>query len=165
MPFTPFHLGPALLIGVVAASFLHLPTLLVASVAVDVEPLVVLLFNLDAPLHGPLHSFLGAAALGLAIAAAMYALEGTLTPLYEALAIPRHKSGFKGYLAAALIGTWSHVLLDAPLYAEMRPFFPLSGNPFLDPGLSFAVYGLCAMSFLLGSAGYIARVAGGKRFG
>ncbi|NOQ38614.1 hypothetical protein GQ472_07065, partial [archaeon] len=59
MPFTPFHLGPALFLGLVFFRYLNLPAFLIANVIVDVEPFVVLLFGLDYPLHGFFHSFLG----------------------------------------------------------------------------------------------------------
>ena len=42
MPFTPFHLGPALGFGLPLRNYLHVPTFLVASILVDVEPFVVL---------------------------------------------------------------------------------------------------------------------------
>ena len=46
MPFTPFHLGPGLLLGLLLLSYVDLPTFLLASVIVDVEPFLALYFNL-----------------------------------------------------------------------------------------------------------------------
>ncbi|MFW9990322.1 MAG: hypothetical protein ACFFC3_16900, partial [Candidatus Odinarchaeota archaeon] len=59
MPFTPYHLGPGLFIGLLFLSFIDFPTFLIASVIVDIEPFFVLYFNLDYPYHGFFHSFLG----------------------------------------------------------------------------------------------------------
>ena len=59
MPFTPFHLGPALFLGLLLFRLVDLPTFLAANVILDLEPLAVLLLDLDYPLHGLFHSFLG----------------------------------------------------------------------------------------------------------
>jgi len=59
MPFTPYHLGPSSWIGLILFKILDFPTLLVASVVIDIEPFCVFVFNAPWPLHGFLHSFLG----------------------------------------------------------------------------------------------------------
>jgi hypothetical protein len=59
MPFTPYHLGPALFLGLLFLRFIDFPTFLIASVIMDVEPFLVLFFNLNYPLHGFFHSLLG----------------------------------------------------------------------------------------------------------
>ena len=71
VPFTPFHLGPGLLFGLLLFSYVDLPTFLVASVAVDIEPLLVLSLNLRYPLHGYLHTFLGRTIVAFLLAFAM----------------------------------------------------------------------------------------------
>jgi len=47
MPFTPFHLGPALTIGLPLRRFIHAPTFIVANVIVDVEPFLVMVLGLN----------------------------------------------------------------------------------------------------------------------
>lgn len=64
MPFTPFHFGPGLLIGLVF-SFIDFPTFLIASLIVDIEPFLVLFFNFNYSLHGFFHSFLGGTIIAL----------------------------------------------------------------------------------------------------
>ncbi|MCK4239253.1 MAG: hydrolase, partial [Candidatus Lokiarchaeota archaeon] len=71
MPLTPFHLGPGLLIGLILLNFIDFPTFLIASVIVDVEPFIVILFDLDYPLHGFCHSFLGGTIIAFLLAAVM----------------------------------------------------------------------------------------------
>ena len=58
MPFTPFHLGSALLFGLVFFRYLDFPTFLVAHIIVDLEPFFILALKLDLPIHGLFHSFL-----------------------------------------------------------------------------------------------------------
>jgi len=47
MPFTPYHLGPGLFVGLLFLGFIDFPTFLVASVIVDMEPFLVLTLNLN----------------------------------------------------------------------------------------------------------------------
>jgi len=61
MPFTLFHLGPGLLL----LTYVDFPTFLVASVIVDIEPFLVLTLDLNYPLHGFLHPFLGGEVLSV----------------------------------------------------------------------------------------------------
>ncbi|MEM0309098.1 MAG: hydrolase [Thermofilaceae archaeon] len=156
MPFTPFHLGPVLGLGVPLRRYIHLPTLLVASVVNDVEPFLVLLLGLNSPLHGLFHTFLLAAPAGLVIGVIMLALEPALAPLLKALLLePREGVGFRGFLLAGAIGTALHVLLDAPLYDDIRPFYPLVANPLYNPSLSVGVYAPCVLLGLLGLIEYV----------
>lgn len=69
VPFTPFHLGPGLLVGLALRRRLDLPTFLVANVAVDARATLVFFGVLDGPLHGPLHTYAGALALSGGLAA------------------------------------------------------------------------------------------------
>ena len=83
MPFTPFHLGPGLGLGLPLRKYLHAPTFLLASVIVDVEPFLVLVLGLRYPLHGYVHTFLVAISIGLVLGYAMFLLENFLQPLYK----------------------------------------------------------------------------------
>jgi hypothetical protein len=83
MPFTPFHFGPALGLGLPFRKYVHTPTFIVANVIVDVEPFLVLLLGLRYPLHGYLHTFLSAFLMGLALGYGMFLLERVLHPLYK----------------------------------------------------------------------------------
>ena len=88
MPFTPFHWGPGLLFGLLLLGYMDLPTLFVSSVIVDVEPLLVLTLNLQYPLHGYLHTFLGGTILAFVLALAMSRVRGSLEPLMSFLKLP-----------------------------------------------------------------------------
>jgi uncharacterized membrane protein len=45
--------------------------------------------------------------------------------------------------------------LDAPLYSDIRPLFPLTVNPFYNPNLDFAVGNLCVLLLFTGSLLYL----------
>lgn len=52
MPFTPLHFGPHACVALPLRRRVDLPVFLLTNVVVDVEPLLVLTFNLNYPLHG-----------------------------------------------------------------------------------------------------------------
>ena len=70
----------------------------------------------------------------------------------------KQESSARHILPAAFIGTYSHVLLDSFLYAEMNPFFPLLGNPFLGFLGVGVVYNLCLVLGIIGFFVYLFRV-------
>jgi len=160
MPFTPYHLGPALGFGLPLRKYLHTPTFIVANVIVDVEPFLVLFLRLAYPLHGYLHTFILAFLLGLALGYAMFLFEKVLRPLYKAFLLePNGNLNLKSFLVAGISGTMLHVLLDSPLYNDIRPFYPLTINPLYNPALSLEVYSFCVWMGILGIIYYAGLIA------
>lgn len=157
MPFTPFHLGPGLLIGMLLLRYLDLPALIVASVVLDLEPLFIIMTGADYSLHGASHTFLCGSVVAAALSVVMYRLSGFTGRISGAFGL-RQEPKFRAVAAASFLGVYSHLLLDAPLYADMKPFFPIGANPLFCPQLSGAIYASCAVAFLLGAAAYFARV-------
>jgi hypothetical protein len=145
MPFTPFHLGPAIAVGLPLRKYLHAPTFIVGNLVLDIEPLLVLVFGLRYPLHGYLHTLVLAPAMGLLLGAVMFKLDGLMSPFYRKVKLETDKPlKVRSFLAAGVFGTVLHVLFDALLYSEMDPFFPLAVNPLLDLHLSMSqVYMFC----------------------
>ncbi|KKL55839.1 hypothetical protein LCGC14_2251410, partial [marine sediment metagenome] len=149
MPFTPYHFGPGLFIGLLFLSFLDFPTFLIASVIVDIEPFTVLIFNSNYPLHGLFHSFLGGTIVAPILALIMTKIREKFTPILSFFKIEQEISPIKIFVAS-LLGIYIHILLDSPIYTDIRPFFPFDFNPFYRstnlPG-SF-VQMICVWSFL-----------------
>jgi membrane-bound metal-dependent hydrolase YbcI (DUF457 family) len=156
MPFTPFHLGPALFLGLLLFRFADFPTLVVASVILDLEPFAVLVTGLDYPLHGFFHSFLGGTIVAVALGLIMLRLGGTARGVLKPLGLEQSPSR-QTIMLGSFLGVYSHILLDSPLYADIRPFFPSSVNPFFvgDAFAGIYVEALCVLLFLVGIAGYI----------
>jgi len=159
MPFTPFHLGPGLLLGLLLFSYIDFPTFLVASVIVDFEPFLVLTLNLNYPLHGFLHSFFGGTLIAFLLAAVMSKACNSISRLMSFLKLEQ-KLSFKSILSAALSGIFLHILLDSPLYSDIRPFYPLGFNPLLSCSMfvGLEIYTLCALSFIGGGIVYAIRL-------
>jgi len=149
MPITPFHLGPALLIGLILLRYLDFPTFLIANIIVDIEPILVLFFRLDYPLHGFFHSFLGGSIAAVLLTVVMSKIRKPISPLISFFKIEQEIS-FKKILAASLIGVVIHILLDSPIYTDIQPLFPLEINPFYRssgaPGLTETL--ICVYCFM-----------------
>jgi Domain of unknown function (DUF4184) len=168
MPFTPLHMGPALVIK--AAGGRHFSVLVfgIAQVAMDIEPLVGIIRGRDV-LHGWSHSYLGAALIGLAV----FLLA---RPLYNSILrrwnreLEYHKLHWLrspepvtrlAATSGAFIGTYSHVFLDSIMHADMLPLRPWSAdNALLGVITIDALYFSC---FIAGLAGVMIWFALGYR--
>jgi hypothetical protein len=156
MPFTPFHLGPAVGFGLPLQKYLHAPTFIIANVIVDVEPFVVLVLGLQYPLHGYLHTFLLAIIVGLVFGYTMRFLEPYLHRLYGVFLLEANRNvSLTSFVLAGVLGAVLHVLLDAPLYSNIRPLYPLAANPLYNPALSVHIYSFCVWMGLISVAYYI----------
>jgi len=151
MPFTPFHLGPGLVLGLLLFSWLHLPTFLMANMIPDIEPFYVILSGGGAH-HGFFHSFAGAGILAVLLGAAMLLLDPWVKRAAKPLGLEQ-KATKRSVFAAAFFGVFLHVAIDSILYTDMHPFWPADANPFFVGGPAFtAVYVVTGVLFLLGSA-------------
>lgn len=149
MPFTPFHLGPALFFGLLLLGYIHLPTFLIASVIIDIEPFLVMVLGSDYPLHGFFHSFLGGAIATVVLSLAMVRLDKKIQELMVIFRLEQ-KSSLRGVWLASFSGIYLHILLDSPLYMDIRPFYPFENNPFYDIIGGVEIYALCALLLLAG---------------
>jgi membrane-bound metal-dependent hydrolase YbcI (DUF457 family) len=108
-----------------------LPTFLIASVIVDVEPILVLSLALQYPLHGFLHSFLGGSIVALVLTVVMFRFRKLFSPIMSFFKL-KQKWSITSISVASFIGIYLHLFLDAQMHQDMQPFFPLTMNPFLN---------------------------------
>ena len=152
MPLTPFHLGPALVLALVLLWFVDLPALLLGSIAPDIEAAAAVMWFRDwpFPVHGFLHSFVGGTLLSLVLAVVIFPVRKHLEIPLRFLKLDQKRS-FPRIFAGALIGVYSHTLLDAPLYTDIKPFWPLNLNPLFSENMwrGFEMYGFCGISFIV----------------
>jgi hypothetical protein len=119
------------------------------------------------PLHGPLHSLIGATLAGLVAAVLGRRVFNVLNlPLRTFLG---QVEGMPAWLVeevvpitwvAALIGGVtggiSHVLLDAIIHPDVSPFWPFSAsNPFLTDSSFYLMHYACALLGLVGSLAWL----------
>ena len=154
MPFTPFHWGPSLLIGLLLFPLLDLPGFLIANVIVDIEPLVLMIQGAPV-LHAFFHTYLGATIAGLALIPIIYLLRNFLLMLLKIFGL-KQRTSIPKISVTALLGTNFHVLLDSFLYSEMLPLFPILGyNPFFGLLTLSQVYLFCIVTFIAAIPLYI----------
>ena len=150
MPFTPFHLGPALLLGVLLYQWVDLPTLLVSSIIIDVRAALVVFGPLEPPIHGILTTFAGGTVIALLVTAVISSLPN---PIDRWLDYGRlMDSASRGVIfTGSILGVYSHVALDSILYTDARPLYPIAWNPFFVDGVKFIpVYVGCTLTGVLG---------------
>jgi membrane-bound metal-dependent hydrolase YbcI (DUF457 family) len=147
VPFTPFHFGPHACVSLPLHRYVDVPVFILANVVIDLEPLAVIVFNLNYPLHGYCHTLLLGGVLGLAWGAAAYPLRGLIGTAMNLVRLP-YETSFAKLALSGLAGAWLHILFDSLLYHDIRPLWPSAANPLLGLLSHSTVYTLCAASFV-----------------
>ena len=145
MPFTPYHFGPSACVALPLNKYIDIPVFVLANVVVDLEPLAVILFGLNYPLHGFCHTFLIGAAVGLGWGLLAYFARSFSKWWMELFGLP-YQTGMSKTVLSGIIGIWMHVLFDGVLYPEMQPFWPIAGNPLYRLISYSALYSICEIS-------------------
>lgn len=157
MPFTPLHLGPALLVALLLYPFLDVPTLLIASIILDLEPLLIILLKLPQPLHGVYHSITVSTLVAFSLTLVMFLARRYTENLSIKLRLPQSMD-IKKYLAASILGTWGHVLLDGFLYEDLSFFYPYEWNPVFQMLSYDQILKICIISVPLAFIIYLLRI-------
>ena len=166
MPFTPFHMGPALAAKAALGRHFSIPLYGFMQVAIDSEVLAGYPFRRDLAFHKILHTFAGATAVAaLAVLLLRPALwHGMRWWNRSANAEPGsvwHAEPQPSALATVLSafgGAWGHVLLDAPTHPHMEPMAPVArGNPFSGMISQRQVMVWCVGLAVIGGTALLAR--------
>jgi len=154
MPFTPLHMGPGLLVKALMQGAFSLMVFGWAQIVMDVQPLLVMITG-EGHLHGFTHTYLGATLLAVFSAATgKYLSEFGLRLIGRNEFLP-----IRWPVAAisAFIGTFSHVLLDSVMHADVQPFWPISvANGLLGEVSIQALHWFCIGAGVLGAILYFA---------
>ena len=97
MPFTPFHWGPSSWLGLLLFRFINIGAFLAGSVIVDIEPLLVMLFNFDYPLHGFLHSYIGGTIIATLFSIWYYRFKARINHVLARFRIAQDKFFFSNF--------------------------------------------------------------------
>jgi membrane-bound metal-dependent hydrolase YbcI (DUF457 family) len=154
VPFTPFHLGPHTLAGLPVSRGIDLPVFILANVFIDIEPLAIMIFDLPYPLHGIMHSFLISLAILVPLSIACFRFRDLFSKVMLFLRLP-YNPGLVKMIVSGILGGWLHILTDAPLYADIRPLYPLTSNPFYGLIDMDLMYTLCSWALLPATLYYI----------
>jgi len=131
VPVTPFHFGPGVLFHAVAPRKISFIAFVAANCITDIESVYNVLRG-NFPVHRFLHTFVGAAL----VAAMTVALFMAMRRLARNIRLPNwfewQQLTLPAVIVGALLGSYSHIVLDGIMHADMRPFAPWSDdNPFL----------------------------------
>ncbi len=145
MPFTPFHFGPSATIAIPLHKQIDVFVFVMANVIIDIEPLLVMTSSLHYPLHGYAHTFTGAIALGAIWGITAWIFHAPIkTIIQDIFKFPFQPSRSK-MIISGVLGTCFHVLLDSPLYPDIKPFYPITANPLYDLLGHSTMYTLCTL--------------------
>lgn len=159
MAFTPFHLGPAVFLGLLLLVEVDFPTFLAANLLVDLRAILVFFEVLSGPLHGPLHTLLGGAVLAAVLTGAGLAVRQYFEPLLRVLRLSQDWS-LRTIAAGSFGGVALHLLIDAFLYEEMALLSPVTNNPLGGLYGLFVVYAACLVTGVLGLLVYVGYLLG-----
>ncbi len=124
MPFTPFHMGPGILVKASLQGSFSLMVFGWAQIIMDIQPLIVLSTG-KGQLHGFSHTYFGASLLAvLAGISGKYLSEFGLMILGIAEKENPVKIVWKIVFVSSFIGTFSHVVLDSIMHSDVEPFYP-----------------------------------------
>lgn len=153
MPFTPLHMGPGLLLKALLQGSFSLMVFGWAQILMDVQPLLVMLSG-HGQLHGFTHTLVGASLIGgAAIISGKYLGQYGLLLLGLGSACPIR---WTVAVTSGLLGSYSHLLLDALMHADVEIFFPLSDARPLLGLLTYPQLELfCLLSGVLGAFAYL----------
>lgn len=155
MPFTPIHMGPGILIKSLLQGSFSLMVFGWTQIIMDIQPLIVLMSG-EGHIHGFTHTYFGAILIAI-----FAALTGKYLSEFGLNVLRISKSGnpisivWWVVFLSACIGSFSHVLLDSIMHADIEPFFPLTlDNQFLGLISVAMLHKACMYSGLIGTGIY-----------
>ena len=161
MPITPLHLGPGLFFGMILVKYINLFAFLFGSIVLDIEPLSVVLYNINYayrsyPHHGFIHTILGAFLVSLLLALLLKEFQQKIKkllskfPSLNLAQIWKEGSGFLKIFLSVFLGTLTHLIFDSFMHYDVFPFWPSKFNPLLKLLSNQQIYFACIMSGILG---------------
>ena len=154
MPFTPFHMGPGILVKAILQSSFSLMVFGWAQIVMDIQPLFVLISG-EGHLHGFSHTFVGASLLAIFAAVSGKYLSQVGLWILKLTESPTVPIQWWVCLLSAFLGCYSHVVLDAIMHSDVEPYFPFTlANPFLQVISVSALHKICVYTGLIGGVTY-----------
>ena len=154
MPFTPFHMGPGILVKSVLGGSFSLMVFGWSQIVIDLQPLYVLIQG-HGRLHGFSHTYLGAAVV--TVVAGLTGKWLSEIGLFVMGLNPSRRLKISWYVvfASAFVGSFSHVFIDSIMHSDVHPFFPLTArNGFHQLVCTDMLHILCLASGVIGGLIY-----------
>jgi hypothetical protein len=160
MPVTPFHLLAITPLKAIAPRKFSWSVFALVNVLIDLEPITYFLITLS-PGHHFFHTIIGATLI--AVLAAIYGrglCEGAIKIWNDEikskwLIAEAHISKVAAW-SGALIGAWSHLLLDSFMHDDIKPLSPFTDSNVLLGAIPIStLHSFCLISGLLGLIGML----------
>lgn len=125
MPITPFHFGPGGLITLASRGHVSFLAFCAANVLIDVESLYNMVTG-QLRIHTFFHTYVGAMLAAVVVVLGFYPARrlANLLPV-SPLTAWRHLP-VRAVVWGALLGAWTHVLLDSIMHPDITPLAPFS---------------------------------------
>lgn len=148
-------MGPGILIKSILQSSFSLMVFGWTQIVMDIQPLIVLISG-EGHLHGFTHTYVGAILIAIFAAfTGKYLSELGLKLLNISTKDNLISIKWSVVFLSAFIGSFSHVLFDSIMHADVEPFFPITlNNQFLGLISVSMLYKVCMYSGLIGAAIY-----------
>jgi len=162
MPVTPFHVGPAAIIKGIFREKFSITIFAFSQILIDLQPLFAML-GADIELHGISHTYLGATIIAmisfvLGKPSCQFFLSWWnrhLSADNDSILLVKESISWKVAISSAFIGTYSHILLDSIMHADLQPFYPVQfTNHLLGLVAIEPLHILCAIAGFIGVAIY-----------
>jgi len=148
MPFTPFHMGPGILIKSILQGSFSLLIFGFTQIMMDLQPLFSIITGFG-DLHGFSHTYIGATLIGIISGIfGRYIIYFIIK--YRKIAI---NLSWKTVFVSAFIGSYSHIILDSIMHSDMNPYYPVSiSNNLFNILSNQMLHDFCLAS---GAAGFV----------
>ena len=163
MPFTPFHMGAAMLIKPGAGQRFSVIAFGLAQVIIDIEPGVGMIRGAET-LHGASHTIIGALLIATLVAFISPRIGLWIVSRWNR-EVQFHKLGWltenpvmtrTAAISGAFFGTLSHIGLDAMMHDDVHPLSPFStSNPVLHLISHDAIYQVCVAMGVVGTVAWV----------
>lgn len=153
MPFTPYHMGPGILLKALLQGSFSLMVFGWAQILMDLQPLFAMVSGIGR-LHGFSHTYVGATLIAIFSAG-----SGKYLAQWALITIVRIRPVvlIRWWVAflSSFIGTFSHVFLDSIMHGDVRPWFPFtSSNALLGIIPVSSLHTICLYCGLAGATLY-----------
>lgn len=164
MPITPFHLLAIIPIKAIAPKHFSWSVFALTNIIIDLEPITLYLITLE-PRHLFFHTIIGATLIAILcaifgkrwceIAIALWNEDSNGKPQTKWLTSEETISKTSAW-SGALVGAWSHLLLDSFMHDDIKPLSPFSqSNPLLGTINLASLHTFCFVSGIVGLASII----------
>ena len=157
MPVTPFHFGPGALVSVASPRYVSFLAFCAVNVLIDVESLRNMVTH-QPRIHTFFHTYLGASIAAAVVVMLFIPARWLALRLPDNLLLRWRVLSVAPVAIGAVLGAWSHVLLDSIMHADITPFAPMSqANPLYRAVSLTTLHAACVVSGALGAAWLLLR--------